>query len=166
MNKENRNLGLLLEYSEKAVIREEERRTTIDQKASMFMGFNSILLGVYYFSFQNFDKIPEQYHSIVTPVLLAASTFTLISLLFCLIVLIPKKYTIVPNPRKLYEKYKNSTHSVIVGELNKAFTEAFEENKQVGDNSSGSLFIATLYTFLGAASILVGFILLIIKLNG
>jgi hypothetical protein len=166
MKKKSNNLDLFLRYSEKAVFQEDDRRELADKKASMFMGVNSVVLGVLYFSLQNYDKVPEQDHGITIAIITSASLFTLSSLILCMYVLIPLKFTVVPNSRKLYQKYYHATDFEVQEQLIAVFTEAFEENSKKNNERFTLLFAASVLTLFSTVSIFFGVVLLTMKLNG
>lgn len=150
---EEKNLDLFLSLAQSLYVEEEKRRELIDSKASMSIGFSSVLGGVLYFSFQNFSGIPSQLQQGLSVMGFITALCLLVSIIASLRVLFLAKYVSLPNPKKLYEKYLKVENSKVKAQLISQFTDAFNSNKARNENKARTLQFA-MWCIIVAAGIL------------
>ena len=109
--------------------RELERTHHLDIKANNIIGFIGILTGIVS-GFGAFTlKIPTTDLEMVTLAIYGSSLiFLFLSLVFGMKAHFPQKFTIVPDPYFLIDKYGNATQQKTINDLSDNYAVAVEEN--------------------------------------
>ncbi|MFA5091306.1 MAG: hypothetical protein WC483_01565 [Candidatus Paceibacterota bacterium] len=150
---EEKNADLFLDLAQRLYGEEENRRELMDRKASMSIGFTSVLAGVLYFSFQNFSKIPMQLQPILSVMGLICTISLIGSFMFSVRVLFLANYVSLPNPAKLFEKYLKVENGKVKAQLIAQFTDAFNSNRVTNEKKADMLQFA-MWSIIVAAGIL------------
>ena len=122
IDEKNKNLEFIYDTVSRRAYYEYDVIDKKDQKASTIIGFNAIILSIVFASFQKVTFYPSLFYTGVT-LIFGALVFALIGYRIA-------EYSIAPEPKEFYAKYKMKPYDETIERLTATLAEVYERNKR------------------------------------
>jgi hypothetical protein len=151
MEKEESRL-LVLEEIRLALQLQRERRTNMESKGGILLGFLGGILAIMMSGYSVFSILPF-ISRLLTTIAVAVFLMSIVCLLFATY---PRKLRIDPDPRSFAEEYRELSRNEVIDQLLSVQIESFEQNDKVVENVARLLKLAHLFLAAGLVSLTLG----------
>ena len=150
-NERNKNLEFIYDTVNRRVYYEYDVIDKKDQKASTIIGFNAIILSIIFASFQKVTFCPSLFYTGVT-LIFGALVFALIGYRIA-------EYSIAPEPKEFYIKYKEEPYSETIENLTSTLAEVYERNKRRIQDKGIYINWSLIYSIIGIGILLLSVVI-------